>query len=203
MSNYCTNCNHLIKESIANKTSWFCNKWNCDPHILQSLCGNPTKLLQCINENWYESKNKSEVNKLVKEYCHSSQFIFKEMLKQEKKMDTKEMHNLIDAYDNGLTIEAELTSGKWITVTNHPSLWNWNLKRRIKHEQKLRPLKPEELVGLKGKWLRHHKDEQMEGLVTGVNYSHSVVILMGRFIGLEELYRDWTYEDGTPVGVLE
>lgn len=95
MSNYCTNCKWLGKESIANKTQWLCKKYRSLDYRLQSLCGNPAKLLQCINENWYEAKNKSEINKLVKEYCNSSQFIFKEMLKQEEKMTTEEMIKVI------------------------------------------------------------------------------------------------------------
>jgi len=116
------------------------------------------------------------------------------------------MIEVMQAYVDGKKIETKSKNdSNWYDYdANREPYWHWDkIEYRIKPEPKLRPLKPEELITLKGKWLRHHKDEQMEGLVTGVNYSHSVVILMGRFIGLEELYRDWTYEDGTPVGVLE
>lgn len=60
MSNYCTNCKWLGKETNANHTFWLCRKNGGAGYMLQSLCGNPTKLLSCINKNWYEAKVKQE-----------------------------------------------------------------------------------------------------------------------------------------------
>lgn len=56
MSNYCTNCEWLGKATNTGRTQWLCKKERAVGYMLQSLCGNPTRLLQCINANWYKKK---------------------------------------------------------------------------------------------------------------------------------------------------
>jgi hypothetical protein len=150
--------------------------------MLQSLCGNPTKLLSCINENWYEIKVKQ----------------------QEKKMTTKDIIKVMQAYVDGKTIQIRLSvsDDKWEDSKAIEPNWNWyQYDYRIKPEPKYRPLKPEELIELKDKWLKA-KNNSTVSLITDL-VEFSGVVIKGTYRSLNELFNYWTYEDGTPVGKLE
>lgn len=197
MSNYCTNCKLLFRGIVTKR--YFCHKSH-PRRELTTLCGNPAKLLQCINENWYEDKNKSEVSKIVTEHGRAMQFIVDKMLEQqEKKMTTEEMIKVMQAYVDGkdLQYRNKRTGIDWQDVTK--PAWEWyGYEYRIKPTPTYRPLKPEELIELKGKWLKAKNDTTIS-LITDL-VERSGVRINGTYKSLHELFNYWTYEDGTPVG---
>lgn len=175
MSNYCTNCKWLDKDLLTKED--ICR--NAFPNRnLQRIHGNPTKLPPCINENWYEIK-----------------------VKQEKKMTTEEMIKVMQGYVDGkdLQYRNKKTGMDWEDVTN--PVWEWyDYEYRIKPEPKYRPLKPEELIELKGKWLKV-KEGSLQAMVHEIKHNSVMVGTYNR--NANELLNSWTYEDGTPVGKLE
>ena len=118
-------------------------------------------------------------------------------------MGTKDMIKIMQAYADGKEIQVAL---KDYNVWENPlymgiPLWNWEkYKYRIKPEPKYRPLKPEELITLKGKWLKCKEGGNIF-LPTGITDKR--VLLGGNFYYADRLLSNWTYEDGSPVGVLE
>lgn len=121
---------------------------------------------------------------------------------KEKPMSTTtEMHDLLYAWDGDKTIEKCLASGQWVVECDHPCMWNWSLVRRIKRIPVYRPLKQEELFKLKDVWL----------LEKGTKGRYKVCAILNSMVWLPSLgyasngvlLDGYTYEDGTPVGVLE
>ena len=81
-------------------------------------------------------------------------------------------------------------------------IWNWyQYNYRIKPEPKYKPLKPEELIELKGKWL---KGKNGSTLVTPIEIHENCIYLASVGLKTPQSLFDWyTFEDDTPVGKLE
>jgi hypothetical protein len=158
MSDYCTNCTHLSKQSIANKTEWRCTHDRYVGYLLQSLCGNPTKLAICKEANWYLKKevnqtyvrerglcptcNKPLTKTVAAGYvCYKCDDKFK---RQEKTMNTKEMIEVIKAYEDKKQIQSR-QKGTNIEFKddNTPTFNFFCCDYRIKPTY--RPYKPEEI----------------------------------------------------------
>ena len=120
-------------------------------------------------------------------------------------MGTKDMIKIMQAYADGKEIQVAL---KDYNVWENPlyigiPLWNWEkYKYRIKPELKYRPLKSEELNTLRGKWLKPKNGEMVLATITDI-VEGSGVTIRGVYRSSTELYNYWTYEDGSPVGILE
>ena len=117
-------------------------------------------------------------------------------------MTTEEMIKVMQAYVGGkdLQYRNKKTGMDWLDVTN--PAWEWyDYEYRIKPEPKYRPLKPEELIELKGKWLLNKGDKCLYAVAYIKPFS--VGIMANRDSNPERLLELWTYEDGTPVGKME
>ena len=180
MSKYCTNCRYLEKRSIGNDSYWKCCMPNAMVPKLNLLQRNPLRSTFCVEGGWYEVKVKQ----------------------QEKEMTTEEMIKVMQAYVDGEQIQVfNHISQEWNGITNPK--WQWDIyKYRIKPEPKYRPLKPEELIELKGKWLRPNGVRKNEHILVTEILSNSIK-MSGCDYDTETLLLHFTYEDGTPVGKLE
>ena len=116
-------------------------------------------------------------------------------------MNTKEMIEVMQAYEDGKTIQVRDKEGlinDW-SVRKSPC-WDWSKNNyRIKPTPTYRPYKPEELMQLKGKWLIHKSGGLM--MVISIS-SHGVGINHGVY-NSKEMLEIFTHEDGSPCGILE
>ena len=117
-------------------------------------------------------------------------------------MNTKEMIEVMQAEQSGEKIQYKPRqySGEWTDIID-PS-WEWGTNQyRIKPTPTYRPYRPDELMQLKGKWLKA-KNNSSVSLVTDLVESSGVAI-KGTYRSLNELFHYWTHEDGSVCGVLE
>lgn len=119
-------------------------------------------------------------------------------------MDTKQKVEVMQAYLDGEQIEqiyATSNDGNWCYSPN--PVWNWyQYNYRVKPKPKYRPLKPEELIELKGKWLKNKADSVI-AIVTGIDSEEGCVNMLGIWWSIKELHVSWNHEDGSPVGKIE
>ncbi len=122
-------------------------------------------------------------------------------------MDTKDKIKVMQAYVDGKTIQVKcLREILWRDYDQiEEPAWNW-LERnyRIKPTPTYRPYKPEELVQLKGKWLKYNLvKHQINAVFLVTAMDTSKVFVGGNWRMSNELYENFTHEDGSPCGVLE
>lgn len=179
MSIYCTNCKWLDKEVKTRDD--YCRRCNPD-YKLQRLQGNPIKLLQCVNENWYEPK-----------------------LKENKMNRTKEMMKVIQAYLDGKQIQWKDRNfvDEWKNCEGEPS-WHLNNDYRIKPEPKYRPLNDNEMRLLVGKVIVEKSSGNVLLVTCAKQEMYEVKIHTTQsWFTSSFLLEHFTYTDDTPVGKLE
>ena len=182
MSDYCTNCTHLARLKYTSYTEWRCTHDRYTGYLLQSLCGNPTKLAKCKENNWFKSKEKqmTTLEKQIAEY----------------------MKGIIDAWQEGKQIQSSRKNKEeWCDDAVRLGSFDFNnYKFRIKPEPKCRPYNAEELMQLKGKWLKNKYN-----VLVAVSEIHADKIMLGAcgFKTPNTLLDFWTHEDGSPCGVEE
>jgi len=118
-------------------------------------------------------------------------------------MNTKDMIKIMQDYVDGKTIEVQTADNKWesVGIKKQPN-WDWSrYTYRVKPEAKYRPYKSEELIQLKGKWLKS-KHYQNSFLITGYSIKDGCVFIGEEWVSRKELLEYWTNEDGSPCGML-
>lgn len=132
-------------------------------------------------------------------------------------MTTKEMIEIMQAYDRGEQIEfisKDLrSSADWITMTQEP-YWNWaEFDYRIKPKQSYRPYKnaDEFLQAQKehGIWLVSKRVSSYVMPVKLISQTIEICainvkgVFVPREISFKELLNNYTWQDGTPCGIKE
>jgi hypothetical protein len=115
-------------------------------------------------------------------------------------MNIKDMIEVMKAYENRKNIQCRYKDeGRWCDLGT-PS-WDWSsYDYRIKQpEDKYRPYKPEELILLKGKWLKTKEGSIAQ--VIGIALTSNLVLIFTGWYSPTDLLKDWTFEDGSPCGV--
>ena len=121
--------------------------------------------------------------------------------------ETKERIAVMQAYVDGKQIQGMCSDGKWVDVPQ-PS-WSINDNFRIKPEPKYRPFKDadecwqEMLKHQPFGWVKYqcdffqiiHVDDNLIGYGSACG-----TILHSKF---EDIFKDYTFADGTPLGVKE
>lgn len=130
-------------------------------------------------------------------------------------MTTKEKIEVMKAYEEGKTIQAfDLEQGKWVNC--HNPTWNWlSFDYRIKPESKYRPYKDtEEMIedfkkrfnakvppyAMPMIWVRNKTFKDCR-LITVFRDKVVMIIVSGE--DMKELFKDYTYLDGSPCGMKE
>jgi hypothetical protein len=120
-------------------------------------------------------------------------------------MDTKQKIEVMQAYLDGKVIQTrDVGFINWsdFSLNREPNWFFDKIDYRIKPEPKHRQLKPEELIALKGKWLKN-KTDSIIAMVTGIDSEEGCVNMLGIWWSIKELHESWTYEGGRPVGKIE
>lgn len=119
-------------------------------------------------------------------------------------MTTEEQIEIMQAYVDGKTIQTKSKHRKdgWEDfVANRNPYWTWEtIEYRVKPEPKYRPLKPEELIELKGKWLHIGTECNM---ITRICINRQRVWFGDFWRDAEYLLQFCLYENKQPVGILE
>lgn len=116
--------------------------------------------------------------------------------------DTKYKISVMQAFEDGKEIEELCTlieGSNWITVSN--PAWNWDhFTYRIKSEPKYVPYDSVAEVD-RDKWLKHKASKRVCRIMA-LDASDNTVKLYCGWCDLESIFKDFTYEDGTPCGKL-
>lgn len=130
-------------------------------------------------------------------------------------MTTQEKIEVMQAYEDGKTIQSyDLEQDKWVNC--HNPTWNWDtLDYRIKPESKYRPYKDtEEMIedfkkrfnakvppyAMPMIWVRNKTFKDCR-LITVFRDKVVMIIVSGE--DMKELFKDYTYLDGSPCGMKE
>lgn len=203
---YCRNC---IWKKEECKGSFFCCKQNNHYRLITDLTENATRLLDCMNDEWYCSKDDycTICNKPKTKTVAAGMVCYKcdDWANKKKKVtmnkqETSRLIEIMQAFVDGKRIQYK---GKneivWKDCPN--PIWDAGCDYCIKPELKDRPLKPEELIELKGKWLKR-KSDGLLAQVTAISFITEAVYCFNWY-KLYELMLDWTHEDGSPVSKIE
>lgn len=125
-------------------------------------------------------------------------------------MTTKEMIEVMQAYEDGKTIETRgKTCHNWSVIAS--PCWNWSYNEyRIKQESKYRPFnninEAKEYIKkmrntLNNVWVKSKQQKDDMYQITG--YEDNKIIIGTRTQNLESMYKLYTFEDGTPFGIKE
>lgn len=131
-------------------------------------------------------------------------------------MTTQEKIEVMKGYTEGKKIQWKFKDcPEWDDCTGEPS-WNWLLDDfRIKPEEKYRPYKnTEEMIedfkkrfgvevppyAMPMIWVEY-KPLKERKLITG--FKDKVVVIAASVWGIDDLFEDYTYLDGSPCGKLE
>lgn len=138
---------------------------------------------------------------------------------EEEMKTTEEMIEVMKAYEEGKEIEFRLPSGYWAEAI--APTWNWKeTDYRVKAEPKYRPYnnieellkdwaeKTHSIPATMKKYVRpliwvKQKKEEMKMLINGYDTSDNTVFLLVNWCGLEYLFNNYTYLDGSPCGIKE
>lgn len=114
-------------------------------------------------------------------------------------MTTKEMIDVMQAFVDGKKIEVKC---KWDTETDWHSCepkWDWYASDyRVKPEPEFVPYDSVTEVE-KDKWFKRKASGMLFRIIRLDASDNSVILDFGR-CNLQELFEDFTYEDGTPCG---
>lgn len=108
----------------------------------------------------------------------------------------KELLPIIEAFVNGKVIEY-LFVGEW-RVATCPD-WTPGVKYRIRQEPKLIPFTFEDNLLFRDKWIRLKKNDFNRYLKI-VSYESDVVSIKNQSLSYGVLFKDYTFEDGSPCG---
>lgn len=117
------------------------------------------------------------------------------------KQKAKTIIEVLNAYLEGKQIQYRHADGRsgWLNVYD-PS-WNWDMfNYRVKPEYKYRPLKPDELHTLKGKWLINKFNGSV---IQPTGFVDDNVVMWGALCTPQHLLEFYLFEDGLPVGIKE
>ena len=130
-------------------------------------------------------------------------------------MTTQEKIEVMKAYEDGKTIQSyDIEQDKWVNC--HNPTWNWlGFDYRIKPESKYRPYKDtdEMIADFKKRfnakvppyampmiWVRNKTFKDCR-LITVFRDKVVMIIVSGE--DMKELFKDYTYLDGSPCGIKE
>lgn len=123
--------------------------------------------------------------------------------------ETKERIAVMQAYVDGKQIQGERSDGKWADVPE-PS-WSINGNFRVKPEPKYRPFKDAEecwqemLKHQPFGWLKHKDDNEFRCILKITDSRISMIDICEEvaFYDCNETFKQYTFADGTPFGILE
>lgn len=115
----------------------------------------------------------------------------------------------MQAYVDGKQIQLQLPDGKWAEIPNPD--WCTNANYRVKSETKCRPFKnadkcwQEMLKHQPFGWLKHKDDDELYYIlkITDSRISMIDVCEEVAFYDYNETFKQYTFADGAPFGILE
>lgn len=123
-------------------------------------------------------------------------------------MTTKEMIEVMQAYEDGKTIEVFTSTHTWHDIIE-PN-WNWEYcKYRVKAEPKYRPFKDkDELLNYlhnhynthRNIWIKNKIDDSLSMII---EYGNKCVTFGIHTLKFSTVFENYTFEDGTPFGIKE
>lgn len=112
----------------------------------------------------------------------------------------KELSDILLAYSQGKLIQISNNGNHWVEwiATNPDSIFNYNYYR-IKPKPKLVPFTFEDNKLFRDKWIRLKKNDFNRYLKI-VSYESDVVSIKNQSLSYGVLFKDYTFEDGSPCG---
>ena len=115
--------------------------------------------------------------------------------------ELKTLLPILIAIENGQTVECRGTIGEWYPITQdvHTTFYfDESYEFRVKPEQKLVPFTFEDAESLIGKVVKTKNGGNIIGVV--ISIFNCVISMGGDKMTYNDLYRDFTFLDGSPCG---